>query len=237
MNGISPSQIPQRRSGGFLLHGLSVVLLILNPVCSDAHDVLADYIQHTGVVTVGSNHIDLELELTFFERHSFAERKAMDTDGDGFVSTAERLSYFKPLAPTLATRVSLIVAGKRLTLTPLYEPELDLTEASTSKLSHHRLRIFLFTATPVELKSGDGIVIEDCLWPAAKFLGSIRAEGRDGCKLEADAAWTPVTTNHVRIAATATVKCLQAPRKPANSVAVATSEASRKIPTPEHPTQ
>ena len=158
----------------------------------------------------------------------------MDTDGDGFVSTAERESYLKQLAPTLAQQVTLRVAGKRLSLTPLYEPELDLAEASTSKLSHHHLKFILFTTTPMDLKSGNEIVVEDRLWPAAKFLGSIRAEGRDGCKLESDATWTPVTTNHVRIAATATVKCLEAPRKPANSAADATPEAPQKIPANAH---
>jgi hypothetical protein len=192
---------------------------------AQAHDIFAEYIQHALTCAVGSNHLDVELELTFFEHPSIAERKVMDTDSDGQVSTAERESYLARVAPTLAQQVSLHVDGKELTLTPLYEPELDLPENSTTKLSHHHLRIFLFCATPANLKSGDSIVIEDRLWPSARFLGSVHAEGRDGCKLEADTPFTLVATNQARAVPTATIKCLLPPRKPVPTAAAALPQA------------
>jgi hypothetical protein len=216
---------------------LLTAFLCFAPVRADAHDVLADYIQRAVTLAVGSNHIDLELELTFFEHPSAAERKAMDTDGDGFISTGERESYLDRLAPIFAGQIRLCVAGKQIPLTPLYEPELSLPGQSALARSHHQLKFILFTTTPADLKAGDAIVIEDRLWPANRILGSVRAEGRDGCRLEADATWTPVMTNHVRIAARAAVKCLRPPRKPANSAATAIPEAARKIVTSEYSSQ
>ena len=208
-----------------LLRCLVANLVLFASSRAGAHDVLAEYIQHAVTVTVGSNHTDLELELTFFELHSGAERKAMDTDRDGLVSTDERQTYLARVAPTLARQVSLRVNGKELTLTPLYEPELDLPENSTAKLSHHHLRIFLFCATPANLKSGDSIVLGDRLWPSARFLGSVHAEGRDGCKLEADTPFTLVATNQARAVPTATIKCLLPPRKPVPTDATALPQA------------
>ena len=212
-------QIPNQHFLRFLCCGILAGLVLSAAARAGAHDVLADYIQHAVTVTVESNHTDLELELTFFELHSGAERKAMDTDRDGLVSTDERQTYLARLAPTLPRQVSLRVAEKELPLTLLYEPELELAENSTSKLSHHRLRIFLFAATPTNLKSGDEIVIEDRLWSAAKSLGNVFAAGRDGCKLEADTPFKLVATNQARAVPTATIKCLIPPRSDVDATA------------------
>lgn len=204
-----------------LLRWVVANLLLLAASRAGAHDVLADYIQHAVTVTVGSNHTDLELELTFFELNSGAERKAMDTDRDGLVSTDERQAYLARIAPTLPRQVSLRVAEKKLPLTLLYEPELELPENRASKLSHHRLRIFLFAATPTNLKSGDEIVIEDRLWSEAKSLGNVFAAGRDGCKLEAETSLKLVATNQARAVPTATIKCLIPPRSALDAAAAA----------------
>jgi hypothetical protein len=202
-----------------LLRCLVANLVFFASSRAGAHDVLADYIQHAVTVTVGSNHTDLELELTFFELHSGAERKAMDTDRDGLVSTDERQTYLARLAPTLPRQVSLRVAEKELPLTLLYEPELELPENSASKLSHHRLRIFLFAATPTNLKSGDEIVIEDRLWLAAKSLGNVFAAGRDGSRFEVDTPFKLVAANQARAVPTATIKCLIPPRSDVDATA------------------
>jgi hypothetical protein len=184
---------------------------------------------------VGSNHIDLELDLTFFEQHSATERKAMDASGDGLVSTEERQAYLARLAPTLARKVGLRVAGKELPLTLLYEPELDLPENSVARLSHHRLRIVCFAATPTSLKSGDEIVIEDRLWPGAKFLGSIRAEGRDGCKLATDSAFKATATRGDVSPPTANIKCLTPPRPVVDATPAASPLATKAHSTKETP--
>ncbi len=212
--------------------GVLLVVYLLGPIRSDAHDVLADYIQHAVTVRVGRRHIDLEMDLTFFELHSAEERRSMDTDRDGFVSTVEREDYLRRLAPTFAHQVVLRIAGTHLLMAPLYEPELDVIEMNTSRLSHHRLKIWLFTATPLDLKSGDRIEIVDRLWPTAKCLGAIRTEGRDGCRLEADAKWSAVTTNHLGSVSSVIVKSLQPPWGVAGPATVGKAQPTPIVPSP-----
>ncbi|MCW5553998.1 MAG: hypothetical protein KIS67_17815 [Verrucomicrobiae bacterium] len=147
-----------------------------------AHNFLREFIQHNVHLTVGAQHIDVTIDLTFFEDWSAREREAMDADGSGDITRAEQETYLKQLAPELCRQVKLRVAGRELALIPLYDPELDLQNDPGLGPSHHRLRLFFFAPTP-ELEAGDELVIEANLWPEAKSLGTPQAEVRDGGKL------------------------------------------------------
>jgi hypothetical protein len=156
-----------------------------------AHDLFAAYIQRKVSLTVGARYTDLEVNLTFFESWSARERAAMDADADARITRSEVESYVKTLAPELARQVKLRVAGQELALVPLYAPEVDLLGNDQVGPAHHRLRLNFFVPTPTTLHAGDEIVVEDCLWPAAKAIGTLQAEGRDDCALVATKTGAP----------------------------------------------
>jgi hypothetical protein len=178
-----------------------------------AHDLFAAYIQHRIHLTVGAKYVDVAVELTFFEDWSWLERQAMDADHNGRISRAELESYQKRLAVVAAEQVTLRLAGREISLAPLYEPEVDLLGNDQTGPAQHRLRLFFFAPRPAALRAGDELVIEDSLWPKAKALGTLEAEGRDGCVLEAqkagDPAFAPTLFGEAR---RFKAKCVKPPR-------------------------
>lgn len=186
---------------------------------AEAHALFTAYIRHGILVTVGARHFDIEVDLTFFEEWSGRERAAMDSDADGTITRPEVESYVKKLAPDLARQIQLRVGGRELALAPLYAPEVDLLGNRQAGPAHHRLRLFFFAARPAPLRAGDEILIEDRLWPAAKALGFLQADGRDGCALEAvkieDPGFAPLRAGEAR---RFKVRCLQPPVPEASSV-------------------
>lgn len=156
-----------------------------------AHDLFTNYVQHSAHLAAGARHLDLTLDLTFFEEWSARERQVMDADTNGRITRAELDSYLKQLAPRLTRQVKVRVAGAELPLVPLYDPEVDLLANDQTGPGHHRLRLFFFAPTPPTLRAGDEIVVEDSLWPGAKTLGTVQAEGRDGCLLTTEVTTAP----------------------------------------------
>lgn len=191
---------------------LIALALLTLPVSTQAHDLFTAYVQHRITVTAGQKHIDVTVDLTFFEEWSERERAQMDADGDKRISRDEREAYLKRLAPELAKQMRLRVAGRELELIPLYDPELNLLNSDSVRPDHHRLRLCFFAVTPATLRGGAEIAVEDSLWPEAKALCAIEAEGREGYVLEArkprDPALPPIRPRETR---TFKVTCLQAP--------------------------
>jgi hypothetical protein len=154
------------------------------PRAGVAHEVFAACVQHEARLTVSARHVDLTLELTFFEDWSARERLAMDADGNGRVSRREAEHYARNLAARIAGAVTLRVGGRPLPLAPLYDPEVDLLGTDRVGPAHHRLRLVWFARTPT-LRAGDEVVVEDSLWLKATALGTGRAGGEDGATFEA----------------------------------------------------
>jgi len=179
---------------------------------AEAHDLFAAYIQHNIHLNVGAKYIDVTLDLTFFEEWSWRERQAMDADHNGRITRSELEAYRKRLAALVADQVNLRVAGRDVELVPLYDPEVDLLGNDRTEPLHHRLRLFFFAARPAALRAGEELVLEDRLWPDAKALGIVQAEGRDGCALEeekpADPALAPALPGEGR---QFKIKCLSPP--------------------------
>ena len=69
-----------------------------------AHDLFAAYVQHSVQLIVGARHIDLTLDVTFFEEPSARERGVMDADANGHITRSEMEIYVKKLAPSLPNR-------------------------------------------------------------------------------------------------------------------------------------
>lgn len=164
---------------------LLAIFVASPPRAAVAHDLFTVYIQHGVQLSVGAKHVDLTLDLTFFEEWSAKERLAMDTDSNGRISRSEMDAYVKKIASRISQQVKLRVAGREVALAPLYEPEVDLLGDDKVGPAHHRLRLFFFAVTPAEIHAGDEIVVEDSLWVKAKALGTSQAEGQDGATFEA----------------------------------------------------
>ncbi len=157
-----------------------------------AHDLFSAYIQHGVQLSVSAAHVDLTLDLTFFEEWSAKERLAMDTDGNGRISRSEQDAYVKKLAPRIAQQVKLRVGGREAAIAPLYDPELDLLGSDQVGPAHHRLRLFFFVVTPVQVRAGDEIIVTDSLWPKAKALGTQQVENGDGSAFEVKPTGEPI---------------------------------------------
>jgi hypothetical protein len=155
------------------------------PRITSAHDLFTAYVQHAVHLNVSDQHVDLTLDLTFFEEWSAKERLAMDADSSGRISRLEMEAYVKKLAPRICQQVKLRVAKHAVAIAPLYEPEVDLLANDKVGPGHHRLRLSFFAVKPVEIRAGDEFVVEDSLWPKAQTLGTAQAGGGDGIAFEA----------------------------------------------------
>ena len=156
------------------------------PLPGTAHDVLSNFVQHSVHLTLSARHLDVTIDLIFLEEWSARKQHAMDTDDSGHITREELEAYLKKIAPQHYQQLGLGIAGRESLLVPLYDPEIDLLGNDSTGPAHHRLRLFFFAATPTSLRSGDEIVVADRLWPEAKALVTLQAEGRDGCVLQTE---------------------------------------------------
>ncbi len=203
---------------------------------AQGHNFLSEFIQHGIQLTVGAQHIDVTVDLTFFEEWSVRERGAMDADGSGDITRVELENYLKRLEPQISRQVMLRVADRELALVPLYESEVDLLGENQVGPAHHRLRLFFFAPTP-ELRAGDELVIESGLWPEAKALATPQSEGRDGCKLttliSVDAGLTNARSRGEK--RLFKFRCLQPPSPKASPVNPPAARAVESAPSPRQP--
>ena len=199
-----PARDPCRRRRCATAARLALPLLALPGFLppASAHDLFAAYVQHRVAVTVASKHVDVTIQLTFFEDGSEHERRHMDANGDGRVSRAEVETYLKNAEPDLARAVKLRVGGQPLELVALYAPQLDLLGNDGVGRGHHQLTLHFFVPTPKDLAVGTELTVEDRLWPAGRALGALEVEGKDGCRLEAvprsDPAYPPAREGEAR---------------------------------------
>jgi hypothetical protein len=164
--------------------------MLASTIPSAAHGTLGAYLQHSLHLRVDAQHIDITLDVTFFEEPSARERAKMDTNADGRITPAEVESYVKQRASGFYGEVKLSVGGHEVSLVPLYEPEIVLANEKTDALAHHHLRLSFFAETPPDLKANDRIVVDDLLWQDLKSLRTQEVKGDDGCEL------LPETPNH-----------------------------------------
>ena len=183
-----------------------------------AHDHYTAYVQHRVHLDVGARHMDLTLDLTFFEEWSARERRTMDADTNGHITRAEVERYLQKWGPEWVKQVKLLVSGREVPLVPLYEPEVDLLGSAKAGPGHHRLQLSWFTPTQPGLQAGDVFVIEDRLWPEAKALGCVPVEGSDACRLDpgeqADPGFPPARAGEARVFK---VRCVRPPAAPAEA--------------------
>ena len=185
-HGMKPTLDQYRRAGWRGGAVAAVALLSLAP-SSSGHAVFMTYINHRATITVGPRDIDVELELTFYEVRSMAERRRMDADHDGLITRNEVCAYLKRISADLDAGLRLTIGGRAVDLVPLYDPELDLLGVNEIAPCHHVLRLFYFARTPSWLKAGDEIVLDDFLWSQTAALRSFSVTGRGEYRLAASA--------------------------------------------------
>lgn len=157
------------------------ILLSSSSLC--AHDLLAEYVHHRIKVSAVAEHLDLTLELTFFEEGSRAERVRMDADRNGRIDRTELEAYAGSLAADVGSRVRWFAGEVPMPLVPLYAPEVDLLGDDRVGRMHHRLTLRFFCRLPHALKPGVALVVEDGLWPGWPAVGVLQASD-DGKKTE-----------------------------------------------------
>lgn len=158
-----------------------------------AHESNKHVIRHDALLTVGTKNIDLELELTFFAASSATERTRMDMDNDGIILEEEAAAYIDQLASVVRERVRILVDDQPLDTLLLYHPELDLLGEDVSQPYPHLLRLFFFARTPIWIKGGSLITVEDTFWPEVVGIYSLKAEGIEGFEVVATRVETSVS--------------------------------------------
>ena len=170
-----------RACGGAL--GLVTMLTTPGRV-ADAHEAFADCIWHRVQMNANARHLDIIVELTFFETWSARERERMDANRDGRLQRSEVEHHAAQLERSLVPALSLEIAGRRVPLVALYAPEINLLGHDSITGGHHQLRLRIFATLPVELPEGASVTLESRLWPEARSLTEFSGAGSTGLEAQ-----------------------------------------------------
>jgi hypothetical protein len=208
---------------------LALAVWCLTASTGRGHEVLQAFIQQRASFSLGTNALDLVLDLTFFEEWSAKERGRMDTDADRRVTRREAQEYVARLKPTLLDGLRLLVNGDAVDLVLLYEPEVDLQGSADVGPAHHQLRLQLFAPPPAGLGSNTVFILESSLWTEAPTLLSVQATGRDGYQLKPLTERTsPANPARPGEPHRFKVRCLAAPKSGAPSTSASPSPDQAK---------
>lgn len=173
--------IPVPAQGGPLRLCAAVFLTVavFTPVAL-GHEALGQFVRHSALISPGNGNIDIRLDLTFHASRAADERRAMDRDHDGTISSEEASDYRKVLREGLEGRLQIKVDDTPLRTLLLHDPELDLLGDNRAGSHALALRLFFFCRAP-ESWNGEGLItVEDRLWLEAPALCFAEAEGGKG---------------------------------------------------------
>jgi len=95
---------------------LAVTLLAVAPAVALAHPLGNFTINHFAGIRVGTDRIALDVVIDRAEIPTFQERQALDTDGDGALSTTETEAARQAACGTLGDELRLVVGGVTVSL-------------------------------------------------------------------------------------------------------------------------
>ena len=99
---------------------LSLAALALAVPSASAHPLGNFTINHYSGLRVSVSAVTIDHVTDFAEIPTFAEQRAIDTDGNGDVSAAEGAAYHRDRCAQLADSLSLIADGRPLALVPTH---------------------------------------------------------------------------------------------------------------------
>jgi len=173
-----------------------LVMFLAAPPLALAHESFEAYVRHDALITARPSNLDIQIDLTFYRTPSLEERRGMDGNGDGRITSAEVKDYLAEIAASVRERIALRVDGRSVALVPMYEPEVDLLGQDSPTPHPHVMRILLFARTPDWLAEGSVIALEDGLWAEKPSIRSFFGVGEDGIEIA-----TNVEGNSLRVVA------------------------------------
>ncbi len=154
-----------------------------------AHTSLEHYIREDVAISVGQDNVDIRIQFEFPAAYSLVERKAMDTDRDGKLTSAERRAYLLVVAQRAERQLLLKMDGKEVLLIPLEDPVVDLLDEPSAEAHPHVLRLAYFARTPKDFGQSHALSLDSALWADGPLLLSVSFEASEGIRMRAvDAA-------------------------------------------------
>lgn len=147
---------------------------------ASAHVELEKYLQQRVTTTVSRTNVDITIEVLFTGSASLNERRLMDADGDGTLSSSETQEYLKAIALAAESKVVLRADGKQCAMTPLYDAELDFLDSAGIVAHPHVLRLYFFARTPESFHAGTSLTLDSMLWADAPSLIASTVRGEEG---------------------------------------------------------
>jgi hypothetical protein len=153
-------------------------------VSAFAHTSLEAYIRENVFISATTENIDIRIQFNFPAQLSLAERKLMDSDGNGEFSSEERKNYLRQITERADKALRLTLDGQVTVLIPLEDPVLDLQDAPGVEAHPHELRLTYFARIPKTFGIGSTIALDSRLWADTPLLVSVSMEDANGIRFQ-----------------------------------------------------
>lgn len=146
------------------------ICLFAGALGAGAHEELSRVVQHSAAFSLGTEHIDVTVRLSFHGVLALAERSRMDSDGDGELTHEERRAYLVALRDTSAEAAQCYEDGVKLPTMPLHEPKIDLQDDWTRSATPLVIEITYFARRTGGSGMQRDYVFEEWLWASAPAI-------------------------------------------------------------------
>jgi len=160
-----------------------IIICIIVSLCL-AHDTMVRSVTHCWAISADPNYIDLEVELVFSGYPAKYQRLKMDINGNGQISSSEKLIYTKEIFHSSFKDVEVKIDAGKVCLIPHYYPKLDLFGDRTSGDHPFALKLFFFIRASQLHKKQAVISLKDRLFPNSEKRLSVKLNMNNTTLLE-----------------------------------------------------
>jgi hypothetical protein len=151
------------------LWGLMVSLILGNSWYCFAHRPFESYIQHHSQIEIGVENIDIIHQLIFFHNEALGLRRAIDANKDRMIDADELEAFLAKKRRELSMGMYFQEKDKKVHLTELYKPDIDLLADQRVAPSPIELTCYLF----MRLKpTKDEFVLSNLFYPETAAVWS-----------------------------------------------------------------